>query len=67
MKYSTSIEVPILTSLTKRDTRNLYCTSVSPFLNVTNYGLLIGLILKYDYAILAHPVITNSVEYCEFI
>lgn len=39
----------------------------SPFLNVNNYGLLIGLILKNDYAILAHPVTTNPVEYCEFI
>lgn len=31
----------------------------SPFLNVNNYGLLIGLILKKVYASLAHPVITN--------
>lgn len=39
----------------------------SSFLNVNNYGLLIGLILKKVYASLAHPVITNSVEYCEFM
>lgn len=34
----------------------------SPFLNVNNYGLLIGLILKNDYAILAHPELPTQLN-----